>query len=133
MKTFELKIITPDGMMYDAEAESILVRTTLGDVTILPSHADYLALIEYGHVKIKSDGKERFAAATNGFLSVSGGKVRVVATTFEFADEIDKDRAERAKREAEERRDRAKSDAELRVAEMKLKRALLRLDVSNRM
>ena len=132
MKTFELKIITPDGVMYDGEAESVLARTTLGDVSVLPKHADYLALIEYGHVKIKSDGTERFAAATNGFLSVSGGKVRIVATTFEFADEIDKERAMRAKREAEVRREKAKSDAELRIAEMKLKRALLRLDVSNR-
>ena len=71
MSTFELKVITPDGVMFDGEAESIFARTVMGDVLILPRHINYLTVIENGMVKIKADGAERRAACSDGFLSVA--------------------------------------------------------------
>ena len=72
----------------------------------------------------------RFAACQGGLLTVSGGQVWVMATTFEWADEIDAERAQRARQEAEERlRALDRSDEQFRIAEAKLKRALTRLHV----
>ena len=77
-----------------------------------------------------AEGKERSAACQGGLVTVSGGQVWVMATTFEWADEIDAERAQRARQEAEERlRALDRSDEQFRIAEAKLKRALTRLHV----
>ena len=82
-------------------------------------------------MKIKNDKETRIGACAGAFLSVSGNKVRIVATTFEFADEIDSERALKAKERAEEAISSKKSEKELKMAELKLKKALLRLEVSS--
>ena len=104
MATFHLQIVTPDRMVYDGEAERIIVRTVNGDVCILARHIDYAAALGIGEARMTdAAGNTRAAACSGGLLSVAGGEVRVVATTFEWADEIDLARAERAQQEAEER------------------------------
>ena len=130
--SFDLKIVTLDGIKFDGKAVSVVARTTVGDVCILHNHTDYIGAIELGKVKLKTETETREAACVGGFLSVSDNKVRLVATTFEFADEIDVERAERARLKAEEKMNIKKSDTEYKMAEYKLKRALLRLDVSSK-
>lgn len=130
MDGFKLQVITPDGVAFDAVAEGVVVRTTGGDVCILKNHADYLATIGFGRVKIKTKNSTKTAACMGGFVRVSGNVTRIVATTFEYADEIDTERATRAKEAAEKRIAQSKSDDELLLAEMKLKRALNRINVS---
>ena len=132
MNNFDLKIVTLDGLIYDGEVSSVVARTTVGDVCILKNHSDYVGAIEIGKVKIKTEKEVRLGACAGGFLSVSGNKVRIVATTFEFDDEIDHDRALKAKEKAEETIARKVSEKELKMAELKLKKALLRLEISSR-
>lgn len=132
MREYKLEIITPDGTLYDGEVISVVCRTKSGDVCILAGHADYLTTIDYGSVKIKTADGERFASVMGGFLSVSGGNVRIIATTAEFAENIDVKRAQRAKERAEEIIKNKESENELILAEMKLKRALNRLSVSKK-
>ncbi|MBE7019893.1 MAG: ATP synthase F1 subunit epsilon [Ruminococcaceae bacterium] len=130
MSTFNLKIVTLDGIIFDSEVENVVARTSVGDVCILKNHTDYIAPIELGRVKIKDEeGHERTGACTGGFISVSDSNTRIVATTFEFSEDIDVDRAERAKEKAEEK---LKKDKASKVAEIKLKKALLRLEVSQK-
>ena len=130
MKEFSLQIVTPDKTAFDGKATSLLIRTAAGDVEILAGHADLLCALGTGRARIRfADGGERFAGASGGFLSVSEGTVRVAATTFEFADELDLDRAEAAKEKAEQRIKNAKSRAELDLAKAKLQRALTRIQV----
>ena len=131
MNEFHLQIATPDGLIYDGAAESLLVNTADGDVEILASHADLIASVGIGRARIKIGGTERFASASGGFLSVKGNEVKLVCTTFEFADLIDVERAERAKEKAEELLSTAKDDAQIRAAEAKLSRALNRIKVAN--
>ena len=134
MATFELQIVTPDGLMFSGEAESLLVRTVEGDLCILPKHINLLTALGMGEAKVVADGKTRRAACIGGMLSVMDNKVKLVPTTFEWADEIDADRADKAKSEAEEKlshRDRL-TDHELAIAEAKLKRALVRRSVAGR-
>ena len=131
MKAFHIEIVTPDGLEYSGEVESLLVRTDDGDVEILAGHTDLLAAIDVGRVRIIENGVKRFGAVNGGFLSVKNKEVRLCAITFEFADQIDLDRAEKAKAKAEETLKTAKSDAEIDVAKAKLLRALTRIKVSS--
>lgn len=132
MKEFSLQIVTPDKTAFDGKAESLLIRTTAGDVEILAGHADLLCALGIGRARIRlSDSKERFASVSGGFLSVSEGIVRVAATTFEFSDELDLSRAEAAKEKAEHLIKNAKNRSELDLAKIKLQRSLSRIGVKN--
>lgn len=130
MRTFHLEIVTPDGCAFDGEAESLLVRTDGGDVEILAGHADYLAALSVGRARIRGAGGDRIAAISGGFLSVDKKSVKLVATTFEFADEIDINRAKAAKEKAEAAIQRAKNDREILIAKAKLQRAISRISVA---
>ena len=129
MATFHLQIVTPDRLVFDGEARQIILRTVGGDAAILAGHIDYSAPLGIGEAKLTdAEGNERSAACQGGLLTVSGGQVWVMATTFEWADEIDAERAQRARQEAEERlRALDRSDEQFRIAEAKLKRALARI------
>ncbi len=131
MATYHLQIVTPDRKMFDGEAEKLIMRTLGGDVCILAHHIDYVAPLAIGKALVTdSDGNTRAAACSGGMLSVSGETVRVMATTFEWEDEIDLKRAERARDEAQARLEKLnQSDKDYAVVEAKLKRALVRMNV----
>lgn len=130
MSSFRLQIVTPDGSLFDGEAEALRLRTTEGYVSIRAHHADYLAVLDIGVVTVTENGVAREAACGGGFLSVEKGAVRLVATTFEYADAIDLDRAREAEQCARERIAAAKDEKELALAKAKLARALNRLSVA---
>ena len=129
MSTFHLQIVTPDGAFFDGDAERLKVRTIDGDVAILPHHIPYVTVLGTGEADVVVDGVIRRAAASGGMLSVTGGEVRFVATTFEWAEDIDEQRAKLAKEKAEEMIRNAKDAQELERAKAKLLRALTRLKV----
>ena len=131
MRKFKLEIVSPDGVEFIGEIESLLVRTDEGDVEILAGHADYLAAISVGRARILSDGEARLASVSGGFISVTKKCTRLAVTTFEFSEDIDLARATSAKERAEAAISAAKSDKDLRIAEAKLKRAINRISVSN--
>ena len=132
MSSFHLKIVTPDGLIYDGSAEQLFVRTTGGDVGILPRHMNYVAPLGMGRAVVVSDGQRRAAACIGGMLSVVNGEVTLVPTTFEWADQIDVDRAQRAHEKAEKiLQDQNASSTDIRLAEAKLHRALIRKNVAS--
>lgn len=132
MNNFIVKIATPDGELFSGEAKSITVKTIDGDVQIMKGHADYFAALGTGRARlVLTDSTERSAACSGGFIVVAEGEARVVATTFEFADDIDVSRAERARVAAEEALSIAKEQGEIDIAKAKLTRALLRISVGN--
>lgn len=132
MRTFHLEIVTPDGLAFDGEAESLLVHTTEGDVEILRGHMDYIAAVDVGRARVLVDGVAHHASCSGGFLSVCKGEVRLVAVTFEFAENIDEKRALAAKERAEQAIANAKDRQEKKIAEAKLMRALNRLRVAKK-
>ena len=130
MTTYHLQIVTPDGSFYDGDAERLIVRTIDGDVCILAKHIPYVTALGMGAARVTIDGKDRQAAVNGGLLTVTADHVRLVATTFEWAEDIDATRAARAKEEAERRIASARDAHELQLAKAKLSRALVRLSVS---
>jgi F-type H+-transporting ATPase subunit epsilon len=131
MNSFKLIITTPEKEKFSADAASLLVKTTEGDVQILAGHTDYFATLGTGRAKLQlPDGDVKFAACAGGIISVSRGEVRLLPTTFEFSYEIDVARAMRAKEKAEALIASAKEEKELAMAKAKLMRAISRLGVA---
>ena len=131
MSTFHLKISTPDGLMFDGEVERVRVRVIDGDVSLLAHHSDYVSAVGAGEAALAmADGSVRKAACIGGMLSMIKNEASLIATTFEWADDVDLARAERAKAAAEERIAATQNDArELALAKAKLQRALVRIGV----
>ena len=131
MTAFQLKIVTPDGLAYDGQAEELIVRTTTGDMGILAGHINCVASLGMGRATVVIDGKKRYAACIGGMVSVVDGAVTLVPTTFEWSEDIDFDRAQRSAQRAKEMiADKEISDTQLRLAEARLKRALVRSSVA---
>ena len=128
---FKLQIVTPDGLKFDGEVDGLIVKTDDGDVEILRGHADYFAALGTGKAKIRTNQESRYASASGGFISVNKGEVKVVTTTFEFADEIDLARATKAKEDAERAITSAKDKKSLAVLKAKITRATSRINVAN--
>ena len=131
MREFPLKIVTPDGLIFDGKAEEVVVRTISGDLGVLAGHVNCAAALGMGRATLIIDGKKRYAACIGGILSVIDGEVNLVPTTFEWAEQIDASRAANA--EARARAviaDKNTSVMELKIAEARLKRALVRQSVA---
>lgn len=130
---FKLIIATPDGSVYDGEATRFIARGASGDFCIMAKHANYVTSLGMGMAKVElEDGTSKIAACMGGMLTVMNGECRVVATTWEWKEDIDLDRAELAKNRAEERLNQKDklNDHDLAIAEAKLKRALIRTGVA---
>ena len=131
MSSFPLKIVTPDGLLFDGQAEKLIVRTTQGDIGILAHHINCVCPLGMGQAVVESEGSRRTAACIGGMLSVVDGEVTLVPTTFEWADKIDTARAEASQHRAESiLHKKDATDTEIRLAEARLKRALIRKSVA---
>ena len=130
---FPLQIVPPDGLIFDGQAEKLIVRTTTGDVCLLARHINAVFPLGMGQAIVEADGKRRAAACIGGMLSVVDGAATLVPTTFEWSDQIDADRAARPQQRAEGvLKNKDASGAEIQLAEAKLKRALIRKSVAGR-
>ena len=132
MRPFQLKIVTPDGIKFEGQADSLTVRTTTGDLGILAGHTNLVAPLGQGRCTIVMDGKRRYAACIGGMVSVMDGVVTLIPTTFEWAEDIDAERVERSFTRAQSilsSKDASKTDVAL--AEARLKRALVRRSVAS--
>ena len=134
MTPFSLKIVTPDGLEFDGQVEQLIVRTVTGDMGILAGHMSCVAPLGMGVATIVTDGQKRYAACIGGMVSVVDGAVTLVPTTFEWAENIDQARAERSAANAKTVIDSKDStDAEIQLAQARLKRALVRSNVAKPM
>lgn len=132
MTPFQLKIVTPDGLFFDGQAEELIVRTTSGDLGVLAGHTNCVAPLGMGRATVIVESKRRYAACIGGMVSVVGGVVTLVPTTFEWAETIDEARAEASRLRAETAlRNKAASDTELQLAQARLHRALVRKSVAS--
>ena len=133
MTSFPLKIVTPDGLAYDGQAEEVVVRTLTGDMAVLAQHINCVAPLGMGRAMIVADGQRRYAACIGGMLSVLDSSVTLVPTTFEWAENIDTARAEASLQRAKSiltHKDKV-SETDIKLAEARLHRALVRKSVAS--
>lgn len=132
---FHLQIVTPDGSEFDGQAVRVIVRSIAGDVAIMAKHTNYCTALGMGEARVTmEDGSVKTAACMGGMLDVMKGEVRLIATTWEWKDQIDLPRAEKSRERAEKLlAEREKlDDRDVALAEARLKRALVRENVAKR-
>ncbi len=101
-------------------------------MAILARHINYVAALGMGRAVVVADGKRRTAACIGGMLSVVDGEVTLVPTTFEWADKIDANRAELSLQRANKvLQDKNSTNTDIRLAEARLHRALVRKNVAS--
>ena len=84
MNSFHLKIVTPDGVCYDGQAQSVTVKTITGYMGVLAGHIDVTTALSSGEARIVIDGATRTADCRNGLLSVQDGEVTLLPAIFQW-------------------------------------------------
>lgn len=131
MKTFKLKIVTPKGIYREADIEILNIRTTVGQMGILAGHLPLASGLEISEMNYVENGVRKHFAIAGGFAYVNENETTVIANSIESQDEIDLQRAEDAKKRAEERIQSKNPDIDLVRAEIALKKSLNRIRVKN--
>jgi F-type H+-transporting ATPase subunit epsilon len=130
MASFHLKVLTAERCCFDGEVDRIVVRTTQGDVGILPGHVPYTAALGIGGLTVIKDGTDRVAAVSGGFIDVSKEQTVILARTCEWSDEIDVARAREAAERAQEQLRQKVSEHEQDIAQKNLKKAVNRIRIA---
>src|SRR6188768_4560355 len=97
----QLEIVTPERLAFSEMVDSVTVPGIEGELGILPHHAPLLSTLGVGELRIRARGTEESFAIVGGFVQVRPDKVVVMAETADLASEIDLERAQEARREAE--------------------------------
>lgn len=130
---FHLQIVTPDGMYYDGQAKCVSVPSIDGQISVMARHINYVTALGMGPAKVTLEDGERYAACIGGMLTVTDGEVRVVATTFEWSNEIDTARAQASLERAEAvLADNAADEKAKQAAKARMKRAQVRLGAAKK-
>jgi F-type H+-transporting ATPase subunit epsilon len=129
----QLDIVTPERLAYSDEVDEVVAPGIDGELGVLPHHAPLLTTLGLGELRIKKGGSEESFAIAGGFLQVRPDRVVVMAETADMAAEIDLQRAEEARHEAERALEAGFVEpADLAIARAALQRALLRIRVAER-
>ena len=126
-RTFYLEIITPDRQFYIGPAQSLILPAVDGQMGVQPGHEPAVTAIEPGELRYQVDGKWQPAAVGAGFAEIKPDYVILLVGFAEHPEEIDRKRAEAAKRRAEERLRRQQSRQEYSHSKAALARATARL------
>lgn len=133
MATFNLDIVTPQKLFYRGEVESVQAPGVQGSFGVLARHIAFLTALQVGEIIIREPGEGlKHVATTGGFVEVLKSGVTVLAETAEFAVEIDRDRALRARNRAKARVRKRDPEIDQARAEAALARAINRLRVAER-
>ena len=133
-KHIRLEFVTPERAIVHEEVDEVEIPGEDGDFGVWPGHAPLLAAIRPGTLSYRIGSERKFAFLAGGFVEVAPDRVSVLAPVAERAEEIDIQRAEAARRRAEEQLSKAAgaSEMDLERARIALLRAISRLDVSKR-
>jgi F-type H+-transporting ATPase subunit epsilon len=132
----KLRVVTPSRLMFDEAVDEVTAVGELGEFGVLPNHISFLSTLVPGEMSYKQGANRRMLAVSGGYAEVLDNVMTVLAPAAEFGSEIDVARAQRAKERAEKqmaetnREEREEKDFEL--AEVALKRALVRLQVASK-
>ena len=126
-----LEVATPSRLVVAETVDEVVIPGSQGYFGVLPGHAPLLATLGIGELTYRKGASQMHLALTGGFAEVRNDKVIVLAENAERPDEIDRERAQRAKERAERRLSgREPGDVDFARAQAALTRALLRLQVA---
>ncbi|HET7080209.1 MAG TPA: F0F1 ATP synthase subunit epsilon [Chloroflexia bacterium] len=125
-----LQIVTAERMVYEDDVDMVIAPAWDGAVGILPHHAPLLTTLQIGELLVRKSGVEQALVIAGGFLEVSEGTVTVLADFAEHAEEVDVQRAEEARRRAQESLAGRTDIGNEEAARAELRRAVLQLRVA---
>jgi len=132
MSPIKLDVITAEHQVMSDDVDVVVAPGIVGELGILPHHAPLITMLQSGELLIRKGHEETYMAVTGGFLEIRPDKIIVLADTCERVEEIDIERAEAAKRRAEELlKTHPEGLDEMRV-EAALRRSLIRLRIAGR-
>ncbi|MDD3072928.1 MAG: F0F1 ATP synthase subunit epsilon [Eubacteriales bacterium] len=129
-KTFILTVVTPERRVFQETVNMVIVRTTDGEMGVLPGHIPLVAPLAIGPLRIKTGDDERKAAVNGGFIEVTAQQVIILSESAEMEEEIDVGRAESARQRALARLEKRQADVDYARAQAALQRAIIRLKVA---
>src|SRR5659263_761936 len=119
-----LEIVTPERQVFSEQVDSVVCPGVEGELGILPHHAPLVSTLGVGELRIRRGGEEEYFAIAGGFLQVRPDKVVVMAETADMASEIDLEKAQAARRDAERAlEDMSREPADLAQARAQLQQA----------
>jgi len=128
-----LKITTPERVVFEGQVDEVVLPTAMGEIGILPHHIPLVALLAPGEIRVKKNNEEILLAVSGGFIEVQPQRVIVLADTAEHAAEIDEERAEEARKRAQELVKKKQTDAaDFALVAAKLEKELARLRVARK-
>ena len=128
-----LEIVTPERRVYDDDVDAVALPGSEGELGVLPHHAPLISLLGAGELRFRKGGAEESYAVIGGFVQVRPDKVVVMAETADLAAEIDLERAQEARREAERALEAGLVEpSDLDQARAALEAALVRIRVAER-
>ena len=129
----QLQIVTPERQVYSDTVDSVQLPGSEGELGVLPHHAPLVSTLGVGELRFRKDGTEESFAIVGGFLQVRPDRVVVLAETADLASDIDLEKAQEARREAERALETGFHEgADLSAARAQLQQALLRIRVAER-
>jgi F-type H+-transporting ATPase subunit epsilon len=129
----QLDIVTPEKLAFSDEVDAVVLPGSEGELGVLPHHAPLVSTLGLGELRIRKGGTEESFAIAGGFLQVLPDRVVVLAETADMASEIDLEKAQEARREAEKALESGYHEgADLSTARAALQTALLRERVAQR-
>lgn len=134
-ESIHLEVVTPSGPIVSDDVDIVSAPGYGGDFGVLANHAPFLSTIKIGSLVYKKDGKDNYLMVSGGFCEVSNNKITFLVESAEAGQQIDVDRALRAKERAEKRIAEAKTQTEkinMVRAEAAMQRAIARLKVAEK-
>jgi len=129
-KKIKFEITTPERVVYSEEIEEAIIPTMNGEIGVLPNHIPLVSILKAGELRIKKNGEEESIAVSGGFIEVRPNKVVILADTAEKSDEIDEQKAEEARKNAEALIKEKRVDAtDFAALSAKIEKELVRLKV----
>jgi F-type H+-transporting ATPase subunit epsilon len=129
----QLEIVTPEKLAYEGEVDSVQLPGSEAELGVLPHHAPLISALGAGELRLRKGSEDEFFAIVGGFLQVLPDKVVVMAETADIASEIDLEKAQEARRQAEQALESGYVEgADLAAARASLQTALLRIQVAER-
>jgi F-type H+-transporting ATPase subunit epsilon len=128
-----LEIVTPERLAFSDDVDMVLVPGIEGEMGILPHHTPLVSLLGLGELRIRKGGQEESFAIAGGFVQVRPDKVIVMAETASMASEIDLEKAQEARKEAQRALESGFHEgADLATARASMQQALLHIRVAER-
>ena len=128
-ENFHLRIVTPDRVFYEGDANMVEFNTTEGEIGVLPGHIPLTVIIKPGILTIYEAEGEKEAALHAGFAEILPDRITILAEIIDWPAEINAERAEAARQRAEERLRTKASETDIARAETALQRAIARIEV----